>query len=208
MVLEFVESQRGKPKLNPEGYLCCLLREKDGLKTWRCDKRQRQCKAIATTFEDNVFTTREHLHEPDMKHLEQLKVFGKDERENREFKRAAKKNCSRYNSNNYAWVCSVRQNSCGICARSRASLKTALQEYAREQFCQSMPKWSVTASVFSNFSTIIKTLICCLFKKDFHLILIFECKWNVTATSFFLRVKMCSRFDSINWAPRITGKYT
>ena len=73
MVLEFVKSQRGKPKLKHEGYLYCLLREKDGLKTWRCDKRQ--CKAIATTFEDNVFTTREHLHEPDMKHSEQLKVL-------------------------------------------------------------------------------------------------------------------------------------
>ena len=56
MVLEFVESQRGKPKLKHEGYLYCLLRENDGLKTWRRDKRQ--CKAIATTFDDNVFTTR------------------------------------------------------------------------------------------------------------------------------------------------------
>ena len=73
MVLEFVKSQRGKPKLKHEGYLYCLLREKDRLKTWRCDKRQ--CKAIATTFEDNVFTTREHLHEPDMKQSEQLKVL-------------------------------------------------------------------------------------------------------------------------------------
>ena len=42
---------------------------------WRCDKRQ--CKAIATTLKDNVFTTREHLHEPDMKHSEQLKVLEK-----------------------------------------------------------------------------------------------------------------------------------
>ena len=50
MVLEFVKSQRGKPKLKHEGYLYCLLREKDGLKTWRCEKRQ--CKAIATTFEE------------------------------------------------------------------------------------------------------------------------------------------------------------
>ena len=75
MVLEFVKSQRGKPKLKHKGYLYCLLREKDGLKTWRCDKRQ--CKAIATTFEDNVFTTRENLHEPDMKHSEQLKVLEK-----------------------------------------------------------------------------------------------------------------------------------
>ena len=75
MVLEFVKSQQGKPKLKYEGYLYCLLREKDGLKTWRCDKRQ--CKANATTFEDNVFTTREHLHEPDMKHSEQLKVLEK-----------------------------------------------------------------------------------------------------------------------------------
>ena len=32
MVLEFVKSQRGKPKLKHEGYLYCLLREKDGLK--------------------------------------------------------------------------------------------------------------------------------------------------------------------------------
>ena len=32
--------------------------------------------------------------------------FGKYERESREFQRAAKKNCSRYNSNNYEWVCS------------------------------------------------------------------------------------------------------
>ena len=69
------EVNGGKPKLKHEGYLYCLLREKDGLKTWRCDKRQ--CKAIATTFEDNVFTTREHLHEPDMKHSEQLKVLEK-----------------------------------------------------------------------------------------------------------------------------------
>ena len=75
MVLEFVKSQRGKPKLKHEGYLYCLLREKDGLKTRRCDKRQ--CKTIATTFEDNVFTTREHLHEPDKKHSEQLKVLEK-----------------------------------------------------------------------------------------------------------------------------------
>ena len=75
MVLEFVKSQRGKPKLKHEGYLYCLLLEKDGLKTWRCEKRQ--CKAIATTFEENVFTTREHLHEPDMKHSEQLKVLEK-----------------------------------------------------------------------------------------------------------------------------------
>ena len=42
---------------------------------WRCDKRQ--CKAIAATFEDNVFTTENHLHEPDMKYLEQLKVLEK-----------------------------------------------------------------------------------------------------------------------------------
>ena len=75
MVLEFVKSQRGKPKLKHEGYLYCLLRENDRLKTWRCDKIQ--CKAIATTFEGNVFTTREHLHEPDMKHSEQLKVLKK-----------------------------------------------------------------------------------------------------------------------------------
>ena len=74
MVLEFVKIQRGKPRLMHEVYLYCLLREKEGLKTWRCDKRQ--CKAIATTFEDNVFTTREHLHEPDMK---QLKVLEKTE---------------------------------------------------------------------------------------------------------------------------------
>ena len=47
--------------------------------------------------------------------------------------------------------------------KERASLKTALQEYAEEKFGQSMPKWSVTASVFNNFSTIIKTIICCLF---------------------------------------------
>ena len=75
MVLEFVKSQRGKPKLKHQGYLYCLLREKDGLKTWRCDKRQR--KAIATTFEDNVLPTREDLHEADTKHLEQLKVLEK-----------------------------------------------------------------------------------------------------------------------------------
>ena len=30
-------------------------------------------------FEENVFTTREHLHEPDMKHSEQLKVLEKME---------------------------------------------------------------------------------------------------------------------------------
>ena len=75
MVLEFVKNQRGKPKLKHEGYLYCLLREKDGLKTWRSDKRQ--CKAITTKFEDNVFTTTEHLHEPDMNHSEQLKVLEK-----------------------------------------------------------------------------------------------------------------------------------
>ena len=77
MVLEFVKSQRGKLRLKHEVYLYCLLREKEGLKTWSCDKRQ--CKAIATTFEDNVFTTREHLHEPYMKHSEQLKVLEKME---------------------------------------------------------------------------------------------------------------------------------
>ena len=75
MALEFVKSQRGKSKLKHEGYLYCLLREKDGLKTWRCDKRQG--KAIARTFEDNVFTTREHLHESDMKRSEQLNVLEK-----------------------------------------------------------------------------------------------------------------------------------
>ena len=75
MVLEIVKTQQGKPKLKHEGYLYCLLRGKDGLKTWSCDKRQ--CKAIATTFEDNVFTTREHLHQPDMKHSEQLQVLEK-----------------------------------------------------------------------------------------------------------------------------------
>ena len=68
------QSLRGKPKLKHEGYLYCLLFEKDGLKTWRCDKRQ--YKTIATTFEDNVFTT-EHSHEPDMKHSEQLMVLEK-----------------------------------------------------------------------------------------------------------------------------------
>ena len=77
MVLEFVKSQRGKPKLKHEVYLYCLLREKEGFKTWSCDKRQ--YKAIATTFEDNVFTTRDHLHKPDMKHSEQLKVLEKME---------------------------------------------------------------------------------------------------------------------------------
>ena len=40
---------------------------------WRCDKRQ--CKVIATTFEGNVFTTREHLYEPDIKHLAQQNVL-------------------------------------------------------------------------------------------------------------------------------------
>ena len=75
MVLEFVKSYRRKPKLKLEGYLYCLLRKKEALKTWRCDKTQ--CKAIATTFKDNVFTAREHLHEPDMKHSEQLKVLEK-----------------------------------------------------------------------------------------------------------------------------------
>ena len=76
MVLEFVKSQRGKPKLKHEGYLYCLLRKKDGLKSG--DATKDSCKAIATTFEDNVFTTREHLHEPDMKlSEEQLKVLEK-----------------------------------------------------------------------------------------------------------------------------------
>ena len=75
MPLEFVKSQPRKPKLNHEGSLYCLLCEKYGLKKWRCDKRQR--KAIATTFEDHVFTTRKHLHEPDMKHSDQLKVLEK-----------------------------------------------------------------------------------------------------------------------------------
>ena len=75
IVFEFVKSQRGKPKLKHQGYFYCLLREKDGIKTWRCDKRQ--CRAIATTFEDNVLTTREHLHEPDMKHSDQLNVSEK-----------------------------------------------------------------------------------------------------------------------------------
>ena len=69
------QKSTGKPKLKHEGYLYCLLREKDELKTWRCDKRQ--CKTIATTFEDNVFTTREHLHERDVKHSEQLNVLEK-----------------------------------------------------------------------------------------------------------------------------------
>ena len=72
MVLEFDKSQRGKPKLKHEGYLYCLLREKDGIKAWRCDKRQR--KAIETAFED-VCTTRKQMHEPDMKHSEQLMVL-------------------------------------------------------------------------------------------------------------------------------------
>ena len=72
MPLEFVESQRGKPKLKHEGHLYCLLREKDRLKTSRCDKKQ--CKANATIFEGNVFTTREHLHEPDVNHSEQMEV--------------------------------------------------------------------------------------------------------------------------------------
>ena len=76
MVLEF-KSQRGKPRLKHEVYLYCLLGEKEGLKTWSCDKRQ--CKAIATTFEDNVFTTREDLNEPDLEHSEQLKVLKKME---------------------------------------------------------------------------------------------------------------------------------
>ena len=137
MVLEFVKSQRGKPKLKHEGYLYCLLRKKDGLKTWRCDKRQ--CKAIATTFEDNVFTTREHLHEPDMKHSEQVKVLEKMK------EKAA-------NSNEQPRKI-VQDTTATITART-------LQEYALEKFCQSLPKWSVTASVFSNFSTTIKTIIC------------------------------------------------
>ena len=66
---------------------------------------------------------------------------------------------------NWAWdsLTPRLQNSYSICARSRVSLKTAVQEYAHEKFCQSMPNWSVTASVFSNFATIIRTIICCLF---------------------------------------------
>ena len=75
MPLEFVKSKREKPKLKHEGYLYCLLREKDGLKTCRWDKRQ--CKAIAPTFEDNVLTTKEYLHKPDIKHSEQLKILEK-----------------------------------------------------------------------------------------------------------------------------------
>ena len=71
----FKSRQKSTGKIQTEGYLYCLLRKKDALKTCRCDKRQ--CKAIATTFEDNVFTTKEHLHEPDMKHSEQLKVLEK-----------------------------------------------------------------------------------------------------------------------------------
>ena len=38
---------------------------------------RQKCKAIGTTFDDNVFTTGEHLHELDTKQLEQLKVFEK-----------------------------------------------------------------------------------------------------------------------------------
>ena len=59
--------------METDGYFYCLLREKYGLKTWSYDKKQ--CKAIATAFENNVLKTREHLHEPDMKHLEQLNVL-------------------------------------------------------------------------------------------------------------------------------------
>ena len=190
MVLEFVKSQRGKPKLRHEGYSYCLLRKKDGLKTWRCDKRQ--CKAIATTFEDNVFTTREHLPEPDMKHSEQLKILEKMK------EKAANSNeqpgkivqdttalitreCAVALPNARAWpeafkgnvgaeitlpighgVRSPNDNKILAVSAKGASLRTALQEYAQEKFCQSMLKWSVTASV-NNFSTIIKIIICCLF---------------------------------------------
>ena len=97
MVLEFVKSQRGKPKLKHEVYLCCLLREKDGLKTWRCDKRQ--CKAIGTTFEDNVLRA---LTRTRYEALGATEAFRKDGREGRDFQRAAMKNCPRYNCNKYA----------------------------------------------------------------------------------------------------------
>ena len=73
MPLELAKSKRRKPKLKHEGYLYCLLGKKDALKKWRCAKRQ--CNAIATTFGDNVSTTKEHLDEPHMKHSEQLKVL-------------------------------------------------------------------------------------------------------------------------------------
>ena len=180
MVLEFVKSQRGKPKLKHEGYLYCLLREKDGLKTWRCDKRQ--CKAMASIkyvrhrkvfHKSNViWNTSKKLGlevlvvlEKEVNHCFQS-LFGISSKM-REMvtRRPITTLKAGIEPSNWAWdsLTPQLQNSCSICARSRASLKTALQEYALEKFCQSMPKWSVTASVFSNFSTTIKTIICCLF---------------------------------------------
>ena len=241
MILEFVKSQRGKPKLKHEGYLYCLLREKDAIKTWRCDKRQ--CKAIATKFEDNVFTTREHLHEPDMKQSEQLKSLekmkAKAANSNEQPRKIVQDTTAtitreravalpKYKSlarsiqrqrgwgNNPTTLKDVAIPSelqltlrgeiflaydCGSDDRKRFIfsteqnldlLESTLQWQADGTFkcCPalfhqlytvhgvlnghtiplvymllnaSMPKWSVTASVFSNFSTIIKTIYCCLF---------------------------------------------
>ena len=240
MALEFVKKQRGKPKLKLESYLYCLLREKHGLKTWRCDKRQ--CKAIATTFE----TTKEHLHKPDMKHLEQLKVLEKMKvraansneqptnflhdttatitpdcavpspklkslarsiQRQRGWRRQWKmwlfhRSCNWHweertfqvttlvlmigkdfqflapsktsiswkalpngtqtehlNAGQLCFYHPAIAKTCSICERTTASLKTALQEYAHEKFCQWMPKRSITSSVFCKFSTITKILI-------------------------------------------------
>ena len=62
-----------KTQIEARRLIVLPLHEKERLKTWRCGKKQ--CKAIAITFKENVFTTRESLHRPDVKHSEQLKVL-------------------------------------------------------------------------------------------------------------------------------------
>ena len=92
-VLEFVKSQREKPKLKHEGYLYCLLREKKWIKNveMRHETVQSHCNNVR----------RQRFHNKRALALARYEAFGategfrKDERKSRKFQRAAKKNCPR-----------------------------------------------------------------------------------------------------------------
>ena len=161
MPLENVKSQRGKPKLNHEGYLYYLLRKNDRLKTWICDKKtvQSHCNNVRRQRFDDNKTLAWSRYEA----FGATEGFGKDERDTskilglevlvvlvKEVNRCFQSFCgissktqwmvtgrqtttlkAGIEPSNWAWgsLTQRERNSCSNFRKSRASLKTSLQEY-------------------------------------------------------------------------------
>ena len=68
------------------------------------EKRQKTVQSHCNDIRRQRFHNKRALARTRYETFGATEVFGKDEREGREFQRAAKKNCPRYNSNYYARV--------------------------------------------------------------------------------------------------------